>query len=882
MTLECPKCKSPVARKGQRFCYRCGHELDAYYESMKPKSLPIEQSVPENVPEIVDVAKDAKEQESSQQQLPAGTVILEPNAFDSDNAPASQPKAILRILLPTGDVFDHEIRDEETQIGKGPRNDLVIADPSVSTAHAVLRRDADAYTIADLGSRNGTFVDGERVTSPRRLIHGDVIGMGLSKLTFRLADHSETASIELDELAPKPTVRAGPPPLTEEALAEAVVNSGLVSRSDLDRVRANGKGRRLCRALVEDHLVSEESLRDLMSRTFEIPVIDLETAHFDDSVIAEFPPRVALDHNIIGVARESDSLILAVADPTDGDAVREVTNQVEPSVTLRLTTASQIREHVTGHFGPRLIGVLPTGEKIEYPLDKHEVELGKAAHNQIVLTDPTVSNTHAIVIAREGGYCIVDLGSRNGTFINGERLGSSARTLQHGEMIQLGKTVLTFRNPGETAANITAVLSEEALQEVRTRAGAADSGPEEDAAPGTIPVPIPSSAAPGSKPASEDLEQGLPGSEAVTPAGEDDKDETKKKKKKKKKEKDARLRAAYITAAGRIFAAILSVALTVALTFYLMRSSSSPSKEEVKVSKKGHAKLKLPKPSSGTPFQGGPFEASGVVQVPGTDGVLIVDDAKLDEILWMQVDESGKQKGAVKPIALGASVADLESITYGDGYFYVSGSQSDQKDGERNAIARFKFDGSSQTIKGTEVLPNFRDFLLTNVPELKGEGEKSGKEGGLNIEGLAWDPIRNRLLLGLRSPQSNGNALIVPLVFQNSNGPFSIDNLKVVDSHAIQLPLEGLGIRDIQFDNRLDSFLIISGAPEHHEKKLGFKLWQWNGESTSLGSGLQALTDLDAQMKPEGITPFDFGGHAFVFIVGDAGVYTKVDLTESD
>jgi pSer/pThr/pTyr-binding forkhead associated (FHA) protein len=888
MTLECPKCKSPVARNGQRFCYRCGHELDAYYESMKSKPLPTEQSAAQNV----DVAKDSRPQDSSQPQPPAGTVILEPNAFGSDQPPNTQLNANLKILLPTGDVFDRVIGDEETQIGKGPRNDLVLADPSVSTAHAVLRRESDAYTIADLGSRNGTFVNGERVTSPRRLTHGDVIGMGLSKLTFRLADYSETGSIDLDGLAAasKPTGRAGPPPLNEESLAEAIVSSGLVSRSDLDRARTTGKGPRLYRALVEDRLASEESLRDLMSRAFEIPVIDLDAETFDDSLIAEFPPRLAVEHDIIGVSRDGDSLILAVADPTDSDAIQELTNQFQQlvrthwpiSVTLRLSTASQIRQHVNRQYGPRLIGVLPAGEKIEYPIDKHDVEIGKAAHNQIVLTDPTVSNTHAVVIARDGGYSIVDLGSRNGTFVNGERLGSKARTLRHGEKIQLGKTVLTFRNPGETAANLTAVLSEEALREVRRRSGVLDSGPEENAAVETVPVPIPSSAPPDSKPASEDSKPGTPASEAVTPAGEDDKDEKKKKKKKKKKEKDARLRAAYVSAGGRIFAAVVSVALTVALTLYLTRGGLSPSKEGVKISKKGHAKLQVPKASSGTPFEGGAFEASGVVQVPGTDGVLIVDDTKLDEILWMQVDESGKQNGAVKSIALGASVADLESITYGDGYFYVSGSQYDQKDGEKNAIARFKFDAGSQTIKSTEVVPNLRDFLLTNVPELKGEGEKQGKEGGLNIEGMAWDPKRNRLLLGLRSPQLNGNALIVPLVFQNSNGAFSIDNLKVVDSHAIQLPLEGLGIRDIQFDNRLDAFLIISGAPEHHDKKLGFKLWQWNGESTSADSGLQALADLDTLMKPEGITHFDFGGHDFIFIVGDAGVYTKLDLTESD
>src|SRR6185369_8994237 len=192
MTLECPKCKSPVARDGQRFCYRCGHDLGD--ESARAKSG-------QSGAVAVDGVAEGKPQNSSRPQLPAGTVILEPNAFAEENTPIALPRANLKILLPTGDVFDREIYDEETQIGKGPRNDLVIADPSVSTAHSVLRRENEAYTIADLGSRNGTFVNGERVTSPRRLSHGDVIGMGLSKLTFRLSDYSETGAIDLDELA---------------------------------------------------------------------------------------------------------------------------------------------------------------------------------------------------------------------------------------------------------------------------------------------------------------------------------------------------------------------------------------------------------------------------------------------------------------------------------------------------------------------------------------------------------------------------------------------------------------------------------------------------------------------------------------------------------
>jgi pSer/pThr/pTyr-binding forkhead associated (FHA) protein len=861
MTLECPKCKSPVARDGQRFCYRCGHDLGAYYESLKLKS---EKSGAVDI----DVAGAALLQVSPPRELPAGTVILDPNAFDGEKAADAQPKANLKILLPTGDAFDREINEEETQIGKGPRNDLVIADPSVSTAHSVLRREKEAYTIADLGSRNGTFVNGERVTSPRRLTHGDVIGMGLSKLTFRLADYSETGSIDLDELTAA-SKNVGPPPLTEDSLASAVISAGLVSQADLDRARKTGKDRRLVRAIVEERLASEEKIRDLMSRTFEIPVTDLETAQLDESVIAEFSPRLALERNIIAVAREGSSLVIAVSDPTDSDAIQDVRNQVQPPVILRLATASQIREHVNRLYGPKLIGVLPTGEKLEYPVDKHEVEIGKASHNQIVLTDQTVSNTHAIVIAREGGYSIVDLGSRNGTFVNGERLGSKARTLRHGEKIQLGKTVLTFRNPGETAANVTAVLSEEALKEVRRRSGVMDLGLEENAAP-------------NSKPASGDSKPDTPGSEALTPAGDDDKDEKKKKKKKKKKDKDARLRAAYVSAGGRIFAAILSVALTVVLTLYLFRQGQD--KSAIKVSTKGHAKLKADKLSSATPFKEGALGTSGVVQVPGADMVLMVDDSKLDVILAMGVDSSGQQAGPIKSIPLGASIADMEGIAYGDGYFYVTGSQGDPKGGDQNAIARFKFDPAGQTIQGTQVIPNLRQFLLENVSELKGQGDAKGKEGGLNIEGLAWDPRTDvkRLLLGLRSPQLNGQALIVAIKLIDPSGPFSMDNLQLAEPRAIQLELEGLGIRDIQYDIRLQAFLVIAGAPAHGETKLGFKLWEWSGDTSPSDSKLQKVSDLDTAMHPEGVTHLVLGGREFIFIVGDGGGYTKLDYAEAE
>ncbi|MEK6322069.1 MAG: DUF3616 domain-containing protein [Acidobacteriota bacterium] len=840
-----------------------------------------------------DAGSNTEVQAQTPPPVPVGTVVLDPNAFDgADQTPPATPhKASLKILLPTGDVFDREITSTEIQIGKGPRNDIVIADPSVSAAHALIRLDGGVYTINDIGSRNGTFIHGERVFEPRPLNHGDVIGIGLSKLTFRLGDYSDTTAIEIADIAAavKPAV---PPALTEESLALAVIAAGLAEKADVDRVGADAKGRRLCRALIEDGLTNEEILRDLMSRTFQIPVVDLNNSEIDEAVVAEFPPKIAREHQVLAVAKKADAIVLAVADPTDTGATELVQNEVGSPLSIRLATATQIREKVDHYYGPRLIGVLPSGEKLEYAIDKHEVEIGKAPHNHITLIDPTVSNTHAIVIAREAGYTIVDLGSRNGTFVNGERLGSQAHTLRHGDKVQLGQTVLTFRNPGETNANVTAVLSGEALEEVRKRAGVKESEVEkgdtgEKPAKPSLEPQIPETSAPAAispvvNAASAGVTPPHSGSDAIVASETSEDEKDKKKKKKKKKGGDERMKAAYIGATSRIIAQVMSVVLAVLLALWLQSTMrSGPEKPVIETGAKGKAKVKLSSPGAGTPFQGGPFETSGVVYVPGRNGVLMVDDGRAGEVLWMQVDESGGQVGQVKPIPLGVTVDNPEGITFDGNYFYILGSQTQPDAGELNALVRFTFDAASQSVKKAEAMTNLRDFLIGNVPELK-DADKKGSEGALNVEGIAWDVRRGRWLLGLRGPLGkDGSAFIVAIKLRNPAGAFSVDNLELAEPNAIPLKLGGLGIRDIQYDPELNSFMIIAGAPEHLDKG-EFALWEWTGGVDQAGSetALRKEYDLEPKMKPEGITHVEIAGRKFIFIVGDSSSYLKFDYVE--
>jgi hypothetical protein len=152
-----------------------------------------------------------------------------------------------------------------------------------------------------------------------------------------------------------------------------------------------------------------------------------------------------------------------------------------------------------------------------------------------------------------------------------------------------------------------------------------------------------------------------------------------------------------------------------------------------------------------TAFVGGKFEASDVAAVPGTDGVLFVDDNQEGRVFWMRLDQYGKQVGAINAVELGVSIKDLEGITTDGTYFYVVGSQSKSKADDTAGLVRFKFDAQSQRVEEVESISELKRFLLENVDELSEEGDRKGKKGGLNIEGLAWDPRRGRLLLGLRS-----------------------------------------------------------------------------------------------------------------------------------
>lgn len=75
--------------------------------------------------------------------------------------------------------------ESETVIGRGAECQVCLDDEFVSQLHARIFRAGEAYMLEDLGSTNGTYVNGSRINYPVGLRHGDRIGIGRTVLEFR-------------------------------------------------------------------------------------------------------------------------------------------------------------------------------------------------------------------------------------------------------------------------------------------------------------------------------------------------------------------------------------------------------------------------------------------------------------------------------------------------------------------------------------------------------------------------------------------------------------------------------------------------------------------------------------------------------------------------
>lgn len=104
---------------------------------------------------------------------------------DADAPPASAPHAYLLVRSESGQAVQFDLGGPVISIGRATDNDVILDDPEVSRHHCQLKLQHGAYSFADLGSRNGSQVNGQAVNEIA-LGPGDVIRIGSTEIEFQV------------------------------------------------------------------------------------------------------------------------------------------------------------------------------------------------------------------------------------------------------------------------------------------------------------------------------------------------------------------------------------------------------------------------------------------------------------------------------------------------------------------------------------------------------------------------------------------------------------------------------------------------------------------------------------------------------------------------
>jgi hypothetical protein len=281
------------------------------------------------------------------------------------------------------------------------------------------------------------------------------------------------------------------------------------------------------------------------------------------------------------------------------------------------------------------------------------------------------------------------------------------------------------------------------------------------------------------------------------------------------------------------------------------------------------------------------YNASGVVPLADSR-FLFCDNNTNDALFELDLTANEQMRGPLKRRPLQGlaidAIDDLEAMTLaeekGRRFIFVASSLfvKRSKDGQSQKVqpsgllrVTIKADDSLSA----ENMPGFRDWFVRNAPAVTASATLIPDEGGLNIEGLAWDHSRHALLFGVRTPLSDGQPLVIPVRVKSLGGPWTTDNLEMWPPIRLMLnAVEGeQGIRSIEYIASRRAFLVILGKARS-QTKVPFALYEWNGHRQGKLRRLN-VTFAD-KMKPEGVTSGTIAGRPVLVFVDDGGGYQVV------
>lgn len=299
----------------------------------------------------------------------------------------------LRIKNPDGSTREMSFGDELTVGRSAEGNGLILADGGVSRRHARFFLAGDgSLQVEDVGSAHGTFVDGEKIAGPTSLSAGAVVHIGdyelvLQSVAPRAASQPGRSATGVARAA-RPASQA-PVPGARSKSPSAVAASRPAGAAPPARATPPRSSPAQPRA--KDAPRAEEGARP--------------------SALVRGAPKAAASRGPAGLARRGPSALASTAAPPPG-----------PFPSIVGTSAPFSSRRINLRRGLNVVG----------------------RQGSIVVDDESLSRNHAEIEVAPDGIFVRDLGSANGTTVNGEAVGNEQVPLSTRDLVQFGAIRFEF------------------------------------------------------------------------------------------------------------------------------------------------------------------------------------------------------------------------------------------------------------------------------------------------------------------------------------------------------------------------------------------------------------------------------------------------------
>ncbi|MFW6096895.1 MAG: FHA domain-containing protein [Chloroflexota bacterium] len=392
------------------------------------------------------------------------------------------------IVVIKGPSTGLEVRltEQETVIGRDERADLVFNSSAVSRRHARIILRNGQYAIQDLGSSNGTFVNGQRIEQSTVLKDGDEIGLGqaivmrfsaiagdgasgegepssedartMMQATVYSVDEDVPATVGMDKTkigdaqqpadAPRLIVQvAGQSPQAHE-LHDEVITLGRAEDNDV---------------VLPSRIVSRYHARlEKSGDTYRLVVLPQASnaVLFQGEALQE--PRLLRHGDELRIGQDDSPFQVTL---TFGSPQAAAAGATAAQPAARKPAATQLQQAVSAPAGgqresratkrPRFAVQIAGNPQQTFTLDRERITIGRAEDNDIILPSPIVSRHHAYLERSNGGYRLVPLRDITNPLLYEGRPLSEPQRMRHEDKFRIGgldpgaMVTMTYLSPAE-------------------------------------------------------------------------------------------------------------------------------------------------------------------------------------------------------------------------------------------------------------------------------------------------------------------------------------------------------------------------------------------------------------------------------------------------